>query len=175
MQETELILHCQIGDRQAFHELITLYYPYVTKFLLQLTQDALLSEDLTQDTFIRLIRSIDKFDLEGKASFSTYVLTIAKNLYIDHLRKTKHAAFEELDLEFPSEINVEANVMSQMAYQSAQAALKTLPPEQADAIRMKYLEQLTLAEIADKLGCEPKTIKSRIHNGIVRLRRKLIM
>ena len=71
MNEKALIKKCRRGDRQAFDELIRLYYDYVSGFLLKTTADAALAEDLTQETFLKMIRGIDRFDLSGRASFGT--------------------------------------------------------------------------------------------------------
>lgn len=71
MNEKALIKKCQRGDKQAFEELIRLYYDYVSGFLLKTTMDSTLSEDLTQETFLKMIRSIEKFDPDGSAAFGT--------------------------------------------------------------------------------------------------------
>lgn len=68
-------------------ELIRAFYPYVTKYLLKLTQDEHLTEDLTQDAFLKLIRTIERYDINGKAAFATYIITIAKNTFIDYTKK----------------------------------------------------------------------------------------
>lgn len=173
MDERSLILSAQNGEKEAFQGLISFYYPYVSKFLLKITKDPVLSEDLTQDTFLKLIRGIDRFDLRGTASFSTWVMTIARNCYLDHLRRNKKEilSLEEQDAASPS--NVQDEVLRHLQAGELLKALESLPPEQADAIRMKYAEQQTLREIARRFSCEPKTVKSRIHNGMVRLRKML--
>lgn len=89
MNEKVLIKRCQRGERQTFDELIRLYYDYVSGFLLKNTADETLSEDLTQETFLKMIRSIERFDPGGSAAFGTWLITIAKNCYIDHLRKNR--------------------------------------------------------------------------------------
>lgn len=61
-----------------------------------------------------------------------------------------------------------------LQYQEMQAAIDTLPPEQGLAIRLKYVEDMTLQEIAAQFDVQPKTIKSRIHDGTVKLRKKLL-
>jgi len=71
VNEKALIKKCQRGDKQAFEELIRLYYDYVSGFLLKTTMDSTLSEDLTQETFLKMIRSIEKFDPGGSAAFGT--------------------------------------------------------------------------------------------------------
>lgn len=65
MNEKALIKKCQHGDRQAFEELIRLYYDYVFGFLLKTTANEQLSEDLTQDTFLKVISNIEKFNFGG--------------------------------------------------------------------------------------------------------------
>ena len=87
MENEKLICKCQQEDKQAFQSLISKYHPFVYKFLIRLTEDKTLAEDLTQDTFVKIIRGIDRFDIHGKAKFSTYIIVIAKNCYIDNLRK----------------------------------------------------------------------------------------
>ena len=69
LDETKLIQNCQKGEKQAFNELIKFYYPYLSKFLLKLTSDQVLSEDLLQETFMKVIRNIEKFDIYGKCYF----------------------------------------------------------------------------------------------------------
>ena len=173
MNELEMIKRCQMGEKPAFQELISVYYPYVSKYLLKLTDDEHISEDLTQDTFLRLIRSIDRYDIYGHASFATYVMTIAKRLYIDHLRKNKQVHMDIDGLVLDSGINVEHMVLKGIQIGEVIRQLENLHPDQAVAIKMKYLEEKTLVEIAHELHTKPTTIKSRIHNGMVKLRKSL--
>ncbi len=173
MNVLSLIILAQKGEKEAFQNLITFYYPYVSKCLLKMCNDMTLSEDLTQETFLKLVRGIEKFDVHGTASFSTWVMTIAKNCYLDHLRRNKQEFLNLEEQEALAYISVQDEVLNHIQIEEILAALKNLPPEQADAIKLKYLEQLTLQEIAARFSCEPKTIKSRIHNGVARLRKML--
>ena len=173
MDEKVLIRKCQRGDRQAFDELIRLYYTYVSGFLLKATADRELSEDLTQETFLKMIRSIDTFDPGGSASFGTWLITIAKNGYIDHLRRSR-IRLEDIDaLPLEDTRNVADEVERRLTAEQVLSAMETLPAEQALAIRLKYVEDMTLAEIAERFGVPPKTVKSRIHDGTVKLRKLL--
>lgn len=173
MEDNKIIKRCKTGDKSAFEELITKYHPYVYKFLIKLCGDEDLSQDLTQETFIKVIRNIDKFDIYGKASFSTYIITISKNCFVDYYRKQRRAMNdveidENLNLQYQ---DLEEAVMDKMEAESASAYLDKLPEEQRLVIKMKYIEGLTLKEIGEQLKLEPKTIKSRIHNGMVKLRK----
>jgi RNA polymerase sigma-70 factor, ECF subfamily len=173
VNEKALIKKCQCGDRQAFDELIRLYYDYVSRFLLKTTTNEVLSEDLTQETFLKMIRNIEKFDPGGSAGFGTWLITIAKNCYIDHLRRNRIYLEDIESLPLEDERNVTDEVERKLQYEQILAAMETLPPEQALAIRLKYVEDMTLAQIAGRFGVQPKTIKSRIHDGTVKLRKKL--
>jgi RNA polymerase sigma-70 factor, ECF subfamily len=173
VNEKALIKRCQRGDRQAFDELIRLYYDYVSGFLLKNTGDEMLTEDLTQEAFLKMIRSIEKYDPGGSASFGTWLITIAKNCYIDYLRRNR-IRLENIELlPLVDERNVADEVEKKLQYERIVEAMETLPQEQALAIRLKYVEDLTLAQIAERFGVQQKTIKSRIHDGTVKIRRRL--
>ena len=173
MNEKALIKKCQRGNRTAFDELIRLYYDYVSGFLLKITMNETLTEDLTQETFLKMIRSIEKFDTEGSAGFGTWLVTIAKNCYIDNLRRNRVYIEDIESIPFADVRNVADEVERKLQYEQVLAAMEALPTEQALAIKLKYLENMTLAQIAERFGVQPKTIKSRIHDGTVKLRKKL--
>lgn len=177
MDDYKLISLCQNGNKSAFQELITKYHPLIFRYLIKLAGNYQIAEDLTQDTFLKVIKNIDKFELGGKAKFSTYIITIAKNCYIDEFRKgmrtkniyTIDESFEIEDIN----IDVENSVINKLHGLGIIDKMGSLPEEQQVVIKLKYIEELTLKEIGEILNLEPKTIKSRIHNGITKLRRML--
>jgi RNA polymerase sigma-70 factor, ECF subfamily len=173
MDDIKLIKRCQNGDKEAFQELVKMYHPYVYRFLIRTTGDEQLSQDLTQDTFIKIIRSIEKFDIYGKAKFSTYIITVSKNCYIDYLRKQKNfmSSIPVEEINNLETIGMEEAVLDRVFSEDIIEKLEGLSDEQKIVIKMKYMEGLTLREIGSRLNLEPKTIKSRIHNGIVKLRK----
>ena len=85
------------------------YYEIVYKYLFCLTHDKDLSEDLTQETFVKMIKNIDKF--KGESKLSSWLCEIAKNLYLDYLRKNKRRSkviiVKENEIEIQSEENIE--------------------------------------------------------------------
>lgn len=177
MGDKELIHRCQNGDKAAFKELISKYHPLVFKFLIKITGNEQLSEDLTQEAFIKIIRNIDKFDVNGKAKFSTYIITVSKNSYIDYLRREKRflqfsPIEESLFVEGVSPC-FEESVVDRIYAKDIMGQIENLTDEHKTVIKLKYIEDLTLKEIGDLLDLEPKTVKSRIHNGIVKLKQLL--
>lgn len=172
MNEKALVKKSQRGDRAAMEDLIRQYYDYVSGFLLKTTCDELLTEDLTQETFLKMIRSIETFDPGGRAAFGTWLIAIAKNCYIDHLRRSR-IRFEDIDeLPLADDGTLTESVERKLQYEALLAAIETLPPEQGTAIRLKYVDDLTLEQIGARLSVPAKTVKSRIHDGTVKLRKK---
>jgi RNA polymerase sigma-70 factor (ECF subfamily) len=113
------------------------------------------------------------FDVKGKAQFSTYLIAIAKNLYIDYIRKMKRIVICNIDELLPCELTTDGQVLIHLQYEEICNIIEELPQEQKEAIRMKYLESMTLDAIAEYFDCEPKTVKSRIHNGVSKIRKDL--
>lgn len=171
MNEKHLIRQSQKGEHKAFDQLIRMYYPYVTKFLIKTTCNEDLSQDLCQETFLKMIKNIEKFDVNCKSTFGTWLITIAKNNYLDYLRRSKYQAENIDDLQLVAPDDVLGKVLLTMEYEELLQALQQLPKEQGNAIRMKYVEQMTLAEIAKEFNVQPKTIKSRIYDGKAKLKK----
>jgi RNA polymerase sigma-70 factor, ECF subfamily len=176
MEDLELIVRCKNGEKSAFEALIRMYHPLIFKYLCKISGDEMLAEDLVQETFIKMIRNIDKFDPYGKAKFSTYLVCIAKNCYIDYYRKEKNRANDVAigtDFGMQDLCNMEELVIRKMDNIEVLEAVDQLTDHQKIAIRMKYIDNLTTKEIGELLNVEAKTIKSRIHNGMVILRKML--
>lgn len=70
MNEKEIIRCCKNGDKAAFDTLIRTFYPYATKYLLKITRDENVTEDLTQEVFLKVIRTTEGYRTDGKASFA---------------------------------------------------------------------------------------------------------
>ena len=172
MDEIQLIVACQNGEKEAFNKLIKRYYPYVSKFILKLTYNEVLSQDLVQETFVKLIRKIDDYDVNRGKSFSSYLMAIAKNCYIDYLRKDRKIVLGIDECAIADKVLFEDRILNDFQVSKIIKEIDGLPFAQGQAIKMKYLEQLTLQEIAEKFSTESKTIKSRIHSGMSKLRAK---
>jgi RNA polymerase sigma-70 factor, ECF subfamily len=174
MEDKDVIKRCKSGEKEAFQELISRYHSFVYKYIYRISQNDSIVEDLVQDTFIKMIKGIDKFDLHGKAKFSTYLITIAKNCYIDYYRREKkrmaEVSIDELGSIEASGTNMQELIADKLYNEDVLGLMENLTEDQRIAIKLKYIEDLTLKEIGEILNIEPKTIKSRIHNGIIKLR-----
>ena len=173
MNEIKVLRQCQNGNKQAFNELITFYYPFASKFLLKITGKSDITEDLVQETFIKLIKNFDKFDIKGKAIFSTYLMTIARNCYLDYLKKY-NKELQNVDINgFSNNISNEYDYLKKEDYNTLIKEINRLPKLQKEVIKLKYLEGYTLDEIAKIQNTTGKTIKSRLFESRKKLKDKL--
>ena len=170
MNEKAVLRRCRNGDEDAFNELIRYYYPYVSNYIKKLTHDEYLCEDLVQETFFKMIRGFDKYDTARGASFGTYIISIAKNTYIDHLRKERGGCVPIYDTDVTDE-GIEDEVLTRLEYEDVIKKMEELTEAQREVLRLKYIDSLTLREIEEITGIEQKTIKSRLHEGRKRLRK----
>lgn len=173
----------QRGDPAAFAELVTRHEKPLWSFLRRLTRDEAMAEDLLQETFMRVIHSADRWRPEAK--FTTWVYTIARNLYIDHARKQAHRRALSLDGQGPRDEDSSPRLHERVAGSDPDAervaynrqlavrlehALAALPEAQREVFLMREVLELPFAEIAQVVGASEATIKSRMRYALERLR-----
>jgi RNA polymerase sigma-70 factor (ECF subfamily) len=158
-------------DRAAFQALFDHFAPRVKGYLLRLGAGNAVAEDLAQEAMLTLWRKAALFDPK-KASASTWLFTIARNLRIDAIRKERRP---ELDANEPSlqpgaERGADESFDWAQAEDRLHAALAELPREQAEIIELSFLAEKPHSMIANELGLPLGTVKSRIRLAMARLR-----
>jgi RNA polymerase sigma-70 factor, ECF subfamily len=170
MEDKDLIASAKRGDSLAFAMLFEKHYSFLVKYLIKVTMKPEMAEDLAQETMIRCIEKIKLYN--GKSKFSSWLITIATNLYIDDLRKKKREhnwqeqeqALRKMKWQFESRNEEWNDVLN---------ALGKLSDEIRIPIVLKHYYGYAYDEIADMLGIALGTVKSRIHNGIAAIRKEL--
>jgi RNA polymerase sigma factor (sigma-70 family) len=158
-------------DREAFQRLFDHFAPRVKGYLMRLGAGNAVAEDLAQDAMLAVWRKAALFD-PSKASASTWIFTIARNLRIDAIRKERRP---ELDPNDPallpeSERHADETIDWAQAEDRLRAALADLPQEQAQIIALSFLAEKPHSLIAIELGLPLGTVKSRIRLAMARLR-----
>ncbi|MTH97832.1 sigma-70 family RNA polymerase sigma factor [Roseibium sp. RKSG952] len=158
-------------DKSAFTELFDHFAPRLKGYLMKQGADGNLAEEIAQDVMVTLWRKADLFD-PSKSSASTWLFRIARNRRIDRLRRQKTA---ELDPEDPSlhptgPADAGTEIDARLREKRVRAALKSLPEEQREVVRLAFFIGLSHSEIADKTGLPLGTVKSRIRLAFGRLR-----
>ena len=162
------------GDKTAFTTVFEHFAPRLKSFAMRQGSDPQLAEEVAQETLVNVWRKAGQFD-PAKASASTWVFTIARNMRIDLLRRANRP---EPDMDDPAMVpdpEPEAFDVVAREQQSAQLhdAMSTLPDEQKVVLRMAFFEDLAHPEIAERLDLPLGTVKSRIRLAMKRVRTEL--
>jgi RNA polymerase sigma factor (sigma-70 family) len=162
------------ADAPSWDEIVRLHSARVYRLAYRLTGDRYDAEDLTQDVFIRVFASLDRYT---PGSFEGWLHRITTNLFLDKARRKSRIRFdgfgdraERLVGQLPSP----EDVLSDGSFDSdVEAALGSLPKEFRAAVVLCDIEGMSYDEIADLLGVKLGTVRSRIHRGRRMLRRAL--
>jgi len=150
-------------DRQAFAQLFEHFGPRLKGFMMRKGANAELAEDLVQDAMIAVWNKAGMFS-PGKGSVTTWVYTIARNLRIDRLRREGSRYFTDIDdyEEASDDPASDDIVIGRQQDAAVTEALQVLPDDQRQVIVMAFMDDMTQAEIADKLDVPLGTVKSRM-------------
>lgn len=135
---------------KAFDEIYNEYANVVFKYLMSLTMDPDLSEELTQETFYKAFRSIDEFD--GKYKMSTWLCQIAKNSYFSYHRKEKRKHNLVSDEQAASTINIEDEFMKAHNTISLHRIIRTLEEPYKEVFYLRFFGELSYQQISEILG-----------------------
>lgn len=161
-------------DRNAFKEVFEHFAPRLKAFMLRQGSNPQLAEEVVQETMVNVWRKAGQFD-SAKASASTWIFTIARNLRIDHLRKANRPEPDMNDPALAPDPEPHAlDVISRRQTESRmRQALAILPPEQQEVLRAVFFEDKPHAQAAAELGIPLGTVKSRIRLALKRIRLEL--
>ena len=168
-----LIRRIQNGDPEAFETLVRKYYQNIYQFCVRRCNgDTALAADLTQDTFLKLIAHIQQYRLTGK--FINFLLTIAVNTCNNHFKK-KSPDIVDMDTlsAVPSNLNISEEVLRQEDAKIIQQAIDRLPDMQKEVVILRFYHDRKLKEIAAITGVSLPTAKSRLKQGLDKLKRYL--
>ena len=165
----ELLEAWRGGDENAGRELFGRYFDAVYRFFRNKVDEV--AEDLTQQTFMGLVQSRDRF--RGDASFRTYLFMIARKKLYSHLRTTQRRSdpveFHSTSVADLGLVSPSRAVAARQEQQLLLQALRRLPIEMQVALELFYWEELTVAEIAEVLETPVGTVKSRLQRARARL------
>ncbi|MFN0250501.1 MAG: sigma-70 family RNA polymerase sigma factor [Kofleriaceae bacterium] len=161
------------GDPVASRQLVERYQHRVFALISRMLwrQGRATIEDIAQDTFLRVFQSLGRFDLDGPAKLSTWILTIAARRSIDELRRMRPVPTD--DIRGTSADRTDADVERKQLIAAIEAALAELSPELRAAFLLREYHGLEYTEIARSLGIELGTVKSRLARARTLLRERL--
>ncbi|WP_442599031.1 RNA polymerase sigma factor SigY [Neobacillus sp. D3-1R] len=170
MDEKKLIKLAIKGDTSAFALLFHENYPFLVKYLIKITMNIDLAEEIAQETMTKCIEKLHLYN--GKSKFSSWLISIATNQYVDQLRKTKREQNWQTQEQSFRKIKWHLESRNE-EWNDALTALGKLSEEVRIPIILKHYYGYSYDEIGIMMRLSPGTIKSRIHNGILTVRKEL--
>jgi RNA polymerase sigma-70 factor (ECF subfamily) len=169
-----LVARAQQGDRRALEELYLLHFDRIYSYLQLSVGNRHDAEDLTNQTFTKMLESIDRF-VWRQAPFSAWLFRIAHNLAMDHFRAGRRWQPEEEPPEDVDalELSAEDEALRTIGREALLGMFDTLSREQRQVLTLKFVFDFANAEIAAILGKTEGAIKSLQHRALVSLERQL--
>lgn len=161
-------------DRAAFGQLFAHFAPRVKAYLIRLGASGAQAEELAQEALVIVWRKAALFD-PAKASASTWLFTIARNLRIDAIRRERRPEFDPDDPAFVIDPEPQADglMMQEEAEVRVREVIQSLPQDQADVVRLSFFADKPHSIIAAELGVPLGTVKSRLRLAMARMRAAL--
>ena len=167
------------GDQACIEELITRHKNRVYTYILLIVRNPHLAEDIFQDTFIKVIKSLKMGKYHDKGKFLSWVLRIAHNLIIDHYRKQKllntvSNDSGEVDLfnnKKLSESTIEETLVFDQTMEDVRRLVDALPEDQRQVVYLRHYCGLSFKEIADQTGVSINTALGRMRYALINMRK----
>src|SRR5205085_3876621 len=179
-----LVQRAQAGDREALSELVQSQQTYVYSIAMSLMHNPADAADMTQEAFVRLMRSLGTY--RGETKFTTWLYRLVTNICLDGLRR-RGRPIESLDAPASTSAGDDAQTAGERLADSdrwtqpeeeislresadeVRAAIQALPPAQRLALTLHYFEDQRYEDIAETMGLPLNTVKSHIRRGKERL------
>jgi RNA polymerase sigma-70 factor (ECF subfamily) len=179
LNDNELVQRYVNGDHHSIEILINRHKNRVYSYILLIVKNQDLAEDIFQDTFIKVIRSLKYGRYTENGKFISWVLRISHNLIIDHFRKEKlngtipsssceNDVFNSQKL---SDENIEDQMVMEQILFEVKELIKELPEDQQQVIRMRHYMGLSFKEIAELTGVSINTALGRMRYALINLRK----
>ena len=167
------------GEPDAFDALLARYQNRLYRYLLRMTANAASADDLFQDTWLKVITRIHRYD--ERRPFEPWLFSVARNVAIDHLRKTSPQSLDEPSESGESGIGhlaaPEPGTLDRLLDHERQALLARrlaeLPALYREALTLRFEEEMSFEEIAAVLAAPLSTVKSRVQRALEMLRRRM--
>ncbi|KGA96696.1 RNA polymerase sigma factor SigY [Alkalihalobacillus alcalophilus ATCC 27647 = CGMCC 1.3604] len=171
IEDLALITKVLLGNEEAYTDLYERHYPFLFKYLLKLTVNEELSKDLAQETMLKAYLKLASY--KGESQFSTWLISIASRQYLDHLRKRKRekAKLEHIKESLTRQLNWKADKQG-ICWSETFVDFNDLDANSKVPILLKHYYGYQYDEIAKMLQIREGTVKSRVHNGLKKIRKE---
>lgn len=179
LSDKELVMRYQAGDVSCFQILVDRYQNKVYSYIMMLVRDRQLADDLFQDTFLKIIRTIKGGAYKEEGKFIQFAMRIAHNLIIDYFRKEKRLPMvdptkEDYDMLANARLkdpSVEERIVTEQIYDDLRKMIDRLPDEQREVLNLRFYSDMSFKEIADVTNVSINTALGRMRYALINLRK----
>ena len=176
--DSQLVLSYLNGKRQALSILVERHRPKTYRFIYAKVQDAEVASDIVQDTFLKVIKTLDKGGYRDEGKFVSWVMRIAHNLVIDHFRHLKKMPmqYEKSDYSFfsfltDSSKTKEETMIQEHIESNLHHIINCLPADQLEVVSLRIFKELSFKEISEQTGVSINTALGRMRYALINLRK----
>ena len=177
LSDKELVEKYLSGDNISFEILLIRYKSRVFSFIMSKVKNRDISEDLFQDTFIKVINSLQKGKYNEEGKFLPWMMRIAHNLVIDHFRKQSKMRnirptdeFNIFDILTDSSMGQDEEMIRKRVHEDLNMLIQELPEDQMEVLKMRYFDDMSFKEIATITKVSINTALGRMRYALINLR-----
>jgi RNA polymerase sigma-70 factor (ECF subfamily) len=166
------------GDNKSFEELLSRHKNRIFAFIMSKVKNRDITEDIFQDTFIKVINSLKKGKYNEEGKFLPWMMRISHNLVIDHFRKESKmrkirptSEFDIFDILDDGRKNQEDLMIQTQVHADLNILIEQLPEDQKEVLKMRYFEDLSFKKISELTGASINTALGRMRYALINLRK----
>lgn len=178
IKDSQLVQQYTSGNEKAIETLIKRHNARLTGFIYSKVGDRELTEDIFQDTFMKVIRTLKRGAYNEEGKFLPWVMRIAHNLIIDHFRKNNRMpmyggteSFNIFSLMGDERLNAEKQLIKNQIDEDLVSMIKQLPEDQQEVLQMRIYKDMSFKEISDNTGVSINTALGRMRYALINLRK----
>ena len=179
LSDKQLVDSYRNGNVASFELLVERHQNKVFSYILSLVRDRQLADDIFQDTFLKIIRTIKAGAYKEEGKFIQFAMRIAHNLIIDHFRKSKrlpmvdavNKEYDLIDNAKITDLSIEDKIVTEQVYDDIRKMIDFLPEEQREVLTMRMYADMSFKEIADATNVSINTALGRMRYAIINLRK----
>ncbi|WP_420573912.1 RNA polymerase sigma factor [Kordia sp.] len=178
LQDSVLVSNYIKGDECALGVLIERHKQRIYSFIYSKVLDRDITEDIFQDTFIKVIRTLKKGNYNEEGKFLPWVMRISHNLVIDHFRKNNrmpkydnNGDFNIFSVLSDTNLNAENRIIKNQVENDVRRLVDELPEDQKEVLLMRMYQDLSFKEISEKTGVSINTALGRMRYALINLRK----
>ncbi len=179
MADEELVVMYATGNNAAFDVLLNRYKSNIHAYIYYIVRDRDLTEDIFQETFVKVIMTIKQGRYTENGKFKAWITRIAHNLIIDHFRQERNEntiSNDEVEVDLFNDMRlcektIEDHLVQAQVFSDVKKMVEYLPDNQREVLEMRYYQNMSFKEIADRTGVSINTALGRMRYAILNMRR----